>query len=82
MRFKFLLGLHVLIYLTLALFSYGFVDANFPLKTIPALYNLVHFHRAATTLLYSIVVRISLPHFAFFSAIIIINNENPDCFIA
>lgn len=47
---------YTLLLVILTIFSYGFVDANFPLKTIPMLYNLVHFHRLLTTIIYIIVV--------------------------
>lgn len=55
MRFKFVFGLFVVSYLLLVIFSYGFVDTNFPLRPLPALYNLVHFQRPLTTTIYVIL---------------------------
>lgn len=44
----------LLIFLTF--FSYGFVDANSPFPRPLLLYNLVHFHRGWTTIIYSLLV--------------------------
>lgn len=55
MKFKFLFLLYAIGYLLLAIFSYGFVDTNFPLRPSPALYDLVRFQRPLTTVIYLIL---------------------------
>lgn len=53
MRFKLLFFLYILLFIALAIFSYGFVDANFPLKTSGFLYDLVHRRRLLATIIYT-----------------------------
>ena len=65
MKFKLVLLVYCLLLIFLAIFSYGFVDANFPLRTSPFLYNLVHFHRPLTTGIYTFFI-ISLFGFYFY----------------
>lgn len=56
MNFRFFLLLSAICYLVLAVFSYGFVDVNFPFKTSSFLCNLVHQQRSLTTIIYVVLV--------------------------
>jgi len=64
-KFELILLVYCLLLIFLAIFSYGFVDANFPLKTSSFLYNLVHFHRPLTTGIYTLFI-VSLFGFYFY----------------
>lgn len=52
--------------LVLTVFSYGFVDANFPIKTLPFLYNLVHLQRGLATMIYIIVAGLLFVFYGLF----------------
>lgn len=56
MKFRLLFFLYILLFIALTVFSYGFVDANFPLKTSNFLHNLVHQKRFLATMIYVIFV--------------------------
>lgn len=56
MRFKLILFLYTIIYIALAVFSYGFIDPNFPYKAPRVLYRLVYYQRPLTTIIYIIIV--------------------------
>lgn len=56
MKFSFLLLLFTIFYLLITIFSYGFVDTNFPWIPSKFLFNLVHYQRPLTTMIHIIVV--------------------------
>lgn len=56
MKFRFLLLLFTIFYLLITIFSYGFVDTNFPWIPSRVLFNLVHYQKLLTTIIYIIVV--------------------------
>jgi len=47
---------YTIIYIALAVFSYGFIDPNFPYKAPRALHRLIYYQRPLTTIIYIIVV--------------------------
>lgn len=53
---KVIFGIYVLLLLSLSIFSYGFVDANFPLKTPVFLSDLVNLHRPLSTMVFIVIV--------------------------
>jgi len=55
-KFRLLFFLYILLFIALTVFSYGFVDANFLLKTSNFLYDLVHQKRLLATIIYVISV--------------------------
>ena len=62
---KKILFLYLLLLFSLLIFSYGFVDANFPFKTWPFLYNLIHFQRGLATAIYIIIVSLLFGFYAW-----------------
>lgn len=48
--------LYILTLFVLSIFSYGFVDPNFPLIPLRPLYNLINFQRTLTTIIYIFLV--------------------------
>lgn len=53
MKFRLVLFLYIFLFIALTIFSYGFVDANFPLRTSGFLYDLVHRRRLLATIIYT-----------------------------
>jgi len=56
MKFKSLIILYSIFYILISIFSYGFVDTNFPWIPSKFLFNLVHYQRPLTTMIHIIVV--------------------------
>lgn len=56
---------YLLLLFLLLLFSYGFVDANFPFKTWPFLYNLIHFQRGPAAAIYILIVSLLFGFYAW-----------------
>lgn len=50
---QFLLVFYAIILFLLTLFTWGFVDANFPLKILPSLHDFVFTYRSVSTVLYT-----------------------------
>lgn len=48
--------LYIIALLVLAFFSFGFVDANFPLKLLPGIFEIVRENRASATVVYTVLI--------------------------
>jgi len=55
-RFRLILFFYTIIYIALAVFSYGFIDPNFPYQAPRTLHRLVYYQRPLTTIIYLIIV--------------------------
>jgi len=55
-RFKLIFYLYLFLFVILTVFSYGFVDPNFPFKTLPFLHQLVYYQRPLATAIYLMLV--------------------------